>query len=444
MRPPTLFERPWRLALFLLGALAFRAFFGLCCPPIIVPEDETQIYAIGLKSYTTHTWPFYGPDVVSPDTPFTTQVPGALQGLLVGGPLALAPFPESPFVFLNLLSLLALTYLGWYVCRRLPGLSPEGVLLWLFVAPWTTHYTTQVLNPSYAALGAILFFVGFLETLPAAGPCVLPRPLANASMGFGFFWVFQLHMSWVLLGPFVAYSLWAQGREGVLGRALRDQALGALPMLALVAPTYLRDGFTSGRDVGGFAAWFEPRNVLALPGLVGKFLSFASFEMPRFIGRSTAERTAFLLGHPVLLVPGALLWAAGLFQPLAMLYAAVQQRDRSGDWASIRRVTLSSILLIWVTFWFSVKTVGANSFYIIFPLVFVFSFHCWDRLLTTPKRRVGAAVFLLLAVWFQAAYAYVTYREHGSAYLQTRERMRAAIVSHDYRLLTERRAGARY
>jgi hypothetical protein len=48
-------------ALFVL-ALAVRIAFGLASE--FWGEDELQIYLIGLKFFTTGTWPLYGPDVV--------------------------------------------------------------------------------------------------------------------------------------------------------------------------------------------------------------------------------------------------------------------------------------------------------------------------------------------------------------------------------------------
>jgi len=442
------FSRPSKRALlfglFFLCAFAFRLFFGLTCPPIIVGEDETQIYAIGLKSHTTGTWPTFGPDVVSPDTAFTPQIPRALHGLLVALPLALWPHPVAPFVFLNLLSLLALAFLGWYVLRRVPSLPPLFVYGWLFLAPWTTHYTTQVLNPSYAAIGAILFYVGFLETLPPFQPAVLPRSVANALMGFGLLWVYQLHMSWVLLGPCLALSLFFQTREGRLPRALSAAALGALPMVGLLVPTFLRHGLTTLKDVRGFSSGFDASHLLGLPSLVGKFLSFASFEMPRFIGPHTQERVDFLLAHPLLLVPGVFLWVVGLAQPLAMLFLALTRKDGGKDWTGIRWTTLGCVLLSWAAFWFSAKSIGSNAIYVTFPLAFIFSFYAWGFGARSRAWRAFGWVFLAMAVWFQLGYALVGYKEDASVYLRTRENMRQAIEQSDYRLLTERRPGARY
>src|SRR5437588_9863941 len=98
------------VALLLLGAFLFRLSFGLCSQ--FWADDERQVYLIGLKFYSTGAWPYFGPDVAR-----GVQVPGALQGLLVGLPLTAAPFPEAPFVFLNLLSLASLCLLAWYCTR---------------------------------------------------------------------------------------------------------------------------------------------------------------------------------------------------------------------------------------------------------------------------------------------------------------------------------------
>src|SRR5262245_6399738 len=91
-------SRRWMLAVLLLVRCGLRLAVGLtseCWGP-----DELQIYLIGLKFFTTGEWPLYGPDVVYTQT----QIPGGLQGLLIGGPLWLVRQPEAPYVLLNVLS----------------------------------------------------------------------------------------------------------------------------------------------------------------------------------------------------------------------------------------------------------------------------------------------------------------------------------------------------
>ena len=104
-----------RLGVFALLAAAFffRLWYGTCSE--FWRADEKQIFLIGLKSYTTRTWPWFGPDV----GPTPIQMPGALQGLMVALPFFVAPVPEAPFVLLNLLSFASLCFLAWY-CRHQP------------------------------------------------------------------------------------------------------------------------------------------------------------------------------------------------------------------------------------------------------------------------------------------------------------------------------------
>src|SRR5438128_12471661 len=75
----------WALAL--LGAFGLRLLFGLCSEFWF--EDETQIFLLGLRFHSTHAWPYFGPDVVWT----RSQIPGALQALLVGLRLDLLPVP---------------------------------------------------------------------------------------------------------------------------------------------------------------------------------------------------------------------------------------------------------------------------------------------------------------------------------------------------------------
>src|SRR5712691_4650289 len=104
----------WATAL--AAAFAFRLAFGLAYDFWF--EDQTQIFLIGLRHHATGAWPYFGPDVVWT----RSQIPGALQGLLVGLPMDLLPVPEAPFVLLNVLSTGTLALLCAYVCRRLPSL----------------------------------------------------------------------------------------------------------------------------------------------------------------------------------------------------------------------------------------------------------------------------------------------------------------------------------
>ena len=51
-----------RWALVLVALFFFRLLFGLSSEFYF--EDETQIFLLGLRHYTTGHWPYFGPDVV--------------------------------------------------------------------------------------------------------------------------------------------------------------------------------------------------------------------------------------------------------------------------------------------------------------------------------------------------------------------------------------------
>lgn len=277
----------------LCAAFLFRLAFGLCSQ--FWADDERQVYLIGLKFYSTGAWPFFGPDVSS-----GVQVPGALQGLLIGLPLFAAHAPEAPFVLLNVLSFASLCLFAWYCSRRLPQTPAWFVWGWLLTMPWTLNFSTHVVNPSYVLPGAILFFVGALETYPATRKGLVPAPLANLSMGFALLWVMQLHLSWVALVPFLLASVYFQLRERG-SKALAPfawLACGALLSGCLLAPTLLKYGLANG--AGGTETMLTPnasniaRVLNPVEGVPARFLSLASFELARFVGRNTQERVAFL------------------------------------------------------------------------------------------------------------------------------------------------------
>lgn len=179
--------RRGRLAGFLVVAFALRLAFGLCSE--FWMDDERQIYLIGLKYFTTGDWPYLGPDVV-----YTrSQVPGGLQGALIGWPFQVVAAPESPFVLLNLLSLGSLWLLTWYIGRRLPDVPRWFLWPLVFFAPWTLNFSTHVTNPSYVLTGGVLFFVAIFELLPSLRAGLVPRPLAWLMGGFSLLSVTQLH-----------------------------------------------------------------------------------------------------------------------------------------------------------------------------------------------------------------------------------------------------------
>lgn len=179
-------QRSRQILFFSLLLLAFlvRLFVGLCSQ--FRDPDTKQTYLLGLKFYTTGAWPYFGPDVTN-----SIQIPGALQGLVVGIPFYFLPIPEAPYLLLNILSFSSLCFFAWYCTRRLPELPKWFVWSWLLTAPWTLNLSTHIYNPSYVLPGAILFFVGAIETYPFLSQELVQRQWANFMMGLALFWIMQ-------------------------------------------------------------------------------------------------------------------------------------------------------------------------------------------------------------------------------------------------------------
>jgi len=428
-------------AALLAGAFLFRLGYGLCSQ--FWADDERQVYLIGLKFYSTGEWPYFGPDVAS-----GVQVPGALQGLLVGLPLHAAPVPEAPFVPLNLLSFAALCLLAWYCARRLPGTPAWFIWGWLLTAPWTLNFSTHVVNPSYVLPGAILFFVGALETIPATRKGLVPAGRANFMMGFALCWVMQLHLSWVVLVPFLLASIYFQLRErrSKFVAALGWLACGALLTGCLLAPTFLSYGASSGaggtQAMAALNAGNLARVVNPVEGVPARFLSLASFELARFVGRNTAERLAFLRENLWLAPLCLLLGAIGLLQPAAMIVMWFRGNAARDDWPQVRGLALLTVLLLCALFLFSPKRPASHTFYVTFPVAAIYGFYCWDALLNTRGRRAFAAVFLACGVVFHLGLAahnfprVSLYADRGAA--------ASAVSAKNPGLLGERRPGSLY
>src|SRR5262249_22400572 len=205
-----------------------------------------------------------------------SEIPGALQGVLVGLPLRLAPYPESPYVLLALLSFGALCAFAWYVSEHRPAAPPWLVWGWLLTIPWTIQFSGHLINTSYILSGALVFFLGFFEILPATSLRRIRPPIAHAMMGFALLWLMQIHMSWPLLLPFAALAWLSRRQDGV--RALGANALafvaGALLPALVLVPTVARYGTSSGS--GGVLRnihvhWVSPWIIVTT---LARFLSF--------------------------------------------------------------------------------------------------------------------------------------------------------------------------
>lgn len=399
-----------------LGALFLgRLAFGLTSE--FWSEDETQIYLLGLRYYATGHWPYFGADVVWT----MSQIAGALQPLLVGVPLRIAPVPEAPFILLNLLSFAALCGLAAYITRREPTLPRWLVWGWLLTVPWTLQFSTHVNNPSYVLPAAIVFFIGFFEAVPALSLGVAAPRLAFFGMGAAIAWIMQIHLSWPLLLPFAAIALLMRGpiNAGWL-------ALGAAVPGALLIPTFLHFGLHGGSG-GGTAAnvSFHAVSPERLLVTLAQLFSFASLEITRFVAPDNARRLKLLVEHPWIAPLAAIVLVAGFVQPLWMLISAFRRREGRPDWLALRVLVAFCVVLIYASYWFVKEEPQAHAFFVMAPIAFIFGASCWALIDSRRWRRV-AAVLLGVNIAFHAGLAWIQGPEQS---LYTNRQVIAAAIS---------------
>jgi hypothetical protein len=267
----------WSIALSAI--FAFRLLYGLSRELFF--EDETQIFLMGLRYYATGAWPHFGADVVWTKS----EIPGALQALLVGVPFNVLPVPEAPYLLLNMLSMLALAGFAWYITARLPEMPQWLVWGWLMTVPWTIEFSTHIINPSYLLAAALVFFIGFFEAVPVFRLGKIPVAATFALMGAAIAWIAQIHMSWPLLIPYVgiaAISQWRSGLRPMAGNLL-GLAGGLLTIGVFLLPTLLVYGLRAGSGGTFKSVVVHPVNPWIVVTTLARLFSFASLEIWRFI-----------------------------------------------------------------------------------------------------------------------------------------------------------------
>lgn len=392
-------------------------------------EDARQVYLLGLKYATTDAWPYYGPDVVYSQS----QIPGALQGLLVGVPLRLLPLPSAPFLLLNLISLAALVLLGWYIRRRIPTLPAWFVWGVVLTAPWMLFFSTSTVNPDYLLLGAVLAAVGLYEASPRISGNLLPAWLAWMMVGFGVGWIMQLHLSWVVLLPLIGYGLvtcWQLApRRAVSGLAWL--LAGFLLPASLLLPTLVHGGPIV--PAGNVAlSSMNPAELLVT--IVARFLSFASYELPYFMGSGRLE---FLARH-LWATPGlVLLLVVGHLQPVVLLLAGFRPRTHE-EWPAVRSLTVLLVVTLFLAFLFSIKGPSSHTFYLAAPFAMLYSMYCWEPWLARTRWRRLAAAAVISGIITGVVFMFEYHPDRSFA--TDREAVRRALTESNYRLLGTRRA----
>jgi hypothetical protein len=421
---------PWRRVTLWVVALAalfaFRLLFGLSSEFFF--EDETQIFLMGLRYYATGAWPYFGPDVVWTKS----EIPGALQALLVGVPLRILPLPEAPFVFLNLLSMAALAAFAWYLTARLPQLPKWLIWAWLMTLPWTLEFSTHIINPSYLLAPALLFFIGFFETVPVFRLGKIPEPVGFFLMGSAIAWVMQIHMSWPLLLPYAALawlSGWHRNWRSIAANTAAF-ACGILLFAVFLIPTFVAFGMQAGS--GGTLRNLRPHwvNPWVAVTTLARLFSFPSYEIWRFITTDDGKRLMFLLRHLWIAPLAVVVWLIGLWQPFWMLREWFQTRSPFSEWRPLKMLVVATVALVYASYWFVLEPAQAHAFYVVAPVAFVYS----------PRWRQIAAAVLAVNIAFHAGQAWI--QAPVKSLYRNREVVAAAIRLKEPQMFAHRRAFA--
>ncbi len=398
-------------------------------------EDELQIYLIGLKSFTTKTWPFFGPDVVYT----STQIPGALQGLLVSLPFYIAPVPEAPCVFLNTLTFSSLLALAFYISKRIQSIPFWFIVIWIMVLTWPMDYGTRVVNPSYVLVFSVPFFIALLELLPIFEKKIISRNLSCFILGIAPGFIMQLHLSYFLLLPLIGLVVLFGIKANL---PLRKKIIsvimflfGFLTGILTLIPTYLQETAWQSTSSNIVFNLTHFKNILTV---LIRYLYFASFEISYILGGSNAQRLEVIKSNIWAAPFTVYLWLFGLLMLGAFVFVFFK-KESSPEWKKIKYLTLFLFVITFSSFFFSVKGPSSHTFFIVFPLVLFFSMYCHEWLINKYKiwKKLMLAA-MVSCLFFYTSLGLYNFK-HKSLY-KDRESAVKAINEKNYKILGERRA----
>lgn len=375
-------KRSFFIGLSFLFLISFRIFYGLNLD--FWNDDERHIYLLGLELFSFKHWPYWGADIVHN----STQIPGALQGLLVGLPFFIAKIPEAPLVFLNILSFGAILLLAYYLRKHFQRFSFISLAAWLVGLPWTLEISTHVYNPSYLLLPSVIFFVSFFESIPDLRQGWVKSGLGFFLMGLSIGVIAQLHLSWPLLLPFVLLSFWFdRGSVSAIAKGAVIFSLGFLLPSLLTIPTIAEFGFQSVFQMKEHSQWHLANLGYIFHNLV-RLLCYASYESYLFLGETFEEKKEFLKAGTYLLpfvVGASLLTTAQLFYFFYSYLKRWSAHSQKVKW------TFYLFLIAWggssLTFLISSRPPVSRNLYVLLPLMVWCMFFTIDHFVGNHKAR---------------------------------------------------------
>ena len=415
--------------------ILLRTFYALCTNFNEINthylQDYSQIYLMGLKYYTSGIWPYWGPDI----TYTSSQIPGALQGLLTGIPFYIWNAPESPILFLNILTGFSLLFLGWYLSKRISNVPKWFIFSWLFLAPWTLNFSTTTINPSYVFAPAVLFFIGIIDVLPLYKKALLPKWLTHLIIGLAIGWIMQLHMSWVLLPFYVlAYGLWLLFRRRFrdVGMAVLSIGSGFIIGISTLIPTIAKypDVLLNAESV----VVFNPSNFKNID-MISRFLSFTSAEILTFAEGMDGFRY-LLEEHPWSTPFLMFLLVIGYVQITYFIWNFVRPGQKP-EFQKVRAFAMCTMLLLYVAYLFAVREVANYTIYVVAPAALIYGIHSLESIFHKRWVKVTGVILLVSSAIFHVVMGLFHF-ENRSLYSKI-DLIEDAIASKDSRKFAYRR-----
>ncbi len=402
-------------------------------------DDNIQVYLIGLKFFTTGQWPFWGPDVVATQS----ALPGALQGLLVGGAFYICQIPEAPHILLNILSLSALTFFAWYLTRRISGIPHEWIYLWVLTLPSVMHYSTIVQNPSYVLLAAIPFFIGVFEIYPFYQNKLFSPYLAFYFFGFALLWIYQLHLSWILLLPYTGLAFYFDflGHRKLTISLKRALVLltGIITCSVTLVPTLLKYKHLTGEAMGANME-LNLLNIRSVFAIIQDFFNYSVYEFEQFLPNRSIEdhQLSGILKELIWIIPVIVfLFGIRLTQYYFLLRSFWINRG-DGYWRKLFGMLALTIITVWFSFLFTEHRPNSHKYYLIMPVSVWYSLHVYNACYVASRRKW---LFLLAPVAAVIVYAGLmfVYTKYNRSLYNNRELIVEAIRKHDHTLVGKRR-----
>jgi hypothetical protein len=421
----------WTLVVFAL--LCLRTAYGLS--QNFWHEDVVQIYLLGLKYFTTGAWPYFGPDVVHTNQ----QIPGGLQSILIALALYIWPVVESPVVLVNILSLSGILLLAVYLRRRFQSHPGWLWLLWLSTLPMTLQFSTNTYNPSYLLFPAVLFFVGFFERIPQFRQLNWSALTSGIAMGFSVGFIFQLHLSWPLLMPFLLTAITIRQPSKERRECASGFVIGGLAISVSLIPTLFEYGLSTLWSTGSSNSEFNIANARNIGSTILRVVSLSSYEFMGFnLGSELDERRQLITSDPVLII-SAVTMGLTLVMHVVLIVKAWGQSFVSRKFSP--EISLLGVSCIWAAMLFLMtpRPPAFRNIFVLFPVAAVafgslaekYSKQTWLRPMWTSV--------IVASVLFHSIVAIKMWPE--ISLYRDRPRVQKAIDENDFRIFADRRPG---